>query len=123
MKGGLEYFCSANDLNDLGKKLLGFLGSRDEKVVYQLGSEKSEDRFAFFFRFEVISLDLAGHSAIRLRMNNNELPPATEVCEFCISTDVVDVNRLGNLLVAFGKLEHRILDWSVKDGKLLRDTA
>jgi hypothetical protein len=121
MNGILEYYCNAADLNDLGNKLIGFRGNQNEKVVYELGSEKPENRFAFFFSLQVISLDLAGHSAIRIRMNNNRPPPATEACEFCIPTDVADVNRLGSLLVAFGKLEHRVLDWSVKDGKLLKD--
>jgi hypothetical protein len=119
MNGGVEYYCNANDLNKLGNQLLGFIGKRGEKIVYELGSEKH--RFAFFFSLQVISLDAAGHSAIQLRMNNNRPPPATEVCEFCIPTDVADINRLGRLLVAFGKLEHRVLEWSVKDGKLLKD--
>jgi hypothetical protein len=56
-------------------------------------------------------------------MNNNQPPPAIEVCEFCLPADVADVNRLGSLHVAFGKLEHRVLDWSVKDGKLLEGVA
>ena len=123
MNGKLGYYCNANDLNSLGNELLCFPGKEGKKITYQLGSEKPEDRFAFFFRLEVISLDLAGHSAIRIRINNNQPPPATEASEFCIPTDVADVNRLGSLLVAFGKLEHRVLDWSVKDGKLLKDIA
>jgi hypothetical protein len=123
MNGRLGYYCNADDLKNLGNQLLNFPSKGDEKIVYQIGSEKPEDRFAFFFRLEIISLDLAGHSAIRIRINNNQPPPATEASEFCIPTDVADVNRLGSLLVAFGKLEHRVLDWSVKDGKLLKDIA
>jgi hypothetical protein len=121
ISGSLGYYCNANDLSNLGNQLLRFLGNGDEKIIYELGSEKPEDRFAFFFSLQVISLDTAGHSAIRLRLNNNRPPPATEVCEFCIPTDTADVNRLGRLLIAFGKLEHRILEWSVKNGKLLMD--
>lgn len=121
ISSSLGYYCNASDLNKLGNQLLHFLGNGDEKIVYELGSEKPEDRFAFFFRFQVISLDAVGHSAIQLRMNNNRPPPATEVCEFCIPTDTADVNRLGRLFVAFGELEHRVLEWSVKDGKLLMD--
>ncbi|HTR42944.1 MAG TPA: hypothetical protein VMH87_15120 [Pseudomonadales bacterium] len=119
--GSLEYYCHARDLNTLGNQLLGFLGKKNEKIVYKLGSEKPEDNFAFLFSLQVISLDTTGHSAIWLRLNNNSSPPWTEVCEFCIATDVADVNRLGSLLVAFGKLDHRVLDWSVKDGILLED--
>jgi hypothetical protein len=123
VNGRLEYYCNADDLNDLGNKLLGFLGKQDETIVYELGSEKPKDRFAFFFSLKIAPLDLAGHSVIHLRMNNNRPPPDTEACEFCIRVDVADVNRLGRLLVAFGKLEHRVLDWSLKDGKLLKDVG
>jgi hypothetical protein len=121
--GRLEYYCNADDLKELGSKLLGFPGDQDETIVYKLGSEKPEDRFAFFFSLKIASLDSAGHGSIHLRMNNNRPPPETEASEFCIPVDVADVNRLGRLLVAFGKLEHRVLDWSVKDGKLLKDVG
>jgi hypothetical protein len=121
MNGRLEYYCNADDLSELGNKLVGYLGNQDETIVYERGSEKPEDRFAFFFSLRVNPLDLAGHSVVRIRMNNNQPPPATEVCEFCIPVDVIDVNRLGSLLGAFGKLNHRVLDWSVKDGKLIKN--
>jgi hypothetical protein len=121
MNGGIEYYCKASDLNDLGSKLAGFVGNKDETIIYELGSEKPQDRFAYFFGLRVLILDSGGHCAVRLRMNNNQSPPETEACEFCIAADVADVNRLGRLLVAFGKMEHRVLDWSIKDGKLLKD--
>ena len=121
VNGRLEYYCNADDLTDLGSKLLGYLGNQDEKIVYELGSENPDDRVAFFLSLKVSPLDRAGHSVVRLRMNNNRPPPETEASEFCIPVDVADVNRLGRLLVTFGKLEHRVLDWSVKDGKLLED--
>ena len=119
--GNLEYYCSANDLNELGGRLLGYLGNREGAILYELGSEKPEDRFAFFFSLKVSPLDLLGHGIVGLRMNNNEPLPETQVCEFYISVDVADVNRLGSLLVAFGKLEHRVLEWSVKDGWLFKE--
>src|SRR5271154_1719560 len=77
MNGRLGYYCNANDLNNLGNQLIEFLGNGNEKIIYELGSEKPEDRFAFYFSLQVVSLDAAGHSAIRLRMNNNRKPPAT----------------------------------------------
>jgi hypothetical protein len=121
VNGRLEYYCNADDLKQLGNKLLGYSGKRDERILYQLGSEKSEDRFAFFFSLEITPLDSVGHGVIRLRMNNNRPPPEIEVTEFCIPADVADVNQFGQLLVAFGKLEYRVLNWSIKDGELLRE--
>ena len=82
MNGRLGYYCNADDLKELGGKLLGYLGNKDQAIVYQLGSEKPEDRFAIFFSFRINPIDFAGHSVIRIRMNNNEPPPATEACEF-----------------------------------------
>jgi len=123
MNGRLGYYCNASDLIELGNKLLGYLGNKEQTIVYELGSEKPEDRFAFFLSLRVLPLDLAGHSVIRIRINNNRPPPETEACEFCIQVDVIDVNRLGSLFVGFGKLEHRVLDWSATDGKLVKDVT
>jgi hypothetical protein len=120
--GCLEYYCSVNDLNELGVKLVGYCGEPYERIVYELGSEKAEDRFAFFFSLKISPLDHTGHSVARLRMNNNQLPPETEASEFCIPLNPVDVNRLGRLLVDFARLEHRILDWSINDGTLIKDS-
>jgi hypothetical protein len=58
MNGGLGYYCNAKDLNELGNKLLGYLGNKEQTIIYELGSEKTEDRFAFFFSLKVLPLDL-----------------------------------------------------------------
>lgn len=121
LKGRLEYYCVADDLEKLGKKLGAYLGNQGESVVYELGSEGPQKRFAYFLSIKVMPLDLAGHSVICLHFNNNCLPPSSEISEFCIRVDVADINRLGSLLVGFGKLDHQVLYWSVKDGKLFKN--
>ena len=121
LNGDLEYYCNATDLKELGKQLVDFSGKRSEKIVYELGSEKPEDRFAFFLSLRVEPLDAVGHCAVIVRLNNNQTIPEREVTEFCIKAEVADVNRLGKLLVEFGRLQHRALEWSVQDGRLLKE--
>ena len=120
LNGCLEYYCNASDLKGLGHKMSKFSGKKDEKIAYKLGSERPEDRFAFFFGLEIAALDSVGHCAIKLQMNNNRPMPYTEVCGFCISADLGDINRLGSLFSTFAKLEHQILKWSVGEGELLK---
>jgi hypothetical protein len=117
--GSLEYYCDADDLKTLGKQLVDFTGSRNHEIVYELGSEKPSDRFAFFLSLRVRPLDLSGHCAVHVRLNNNEEPPSREVMEFSIRANVADLNRLGNLLIGFGRLQHLVLEWHVQDGRLV----
>lgn len=119
--GRLEYYCSTKDLHDLGGKMSRFSGEDHEKIIYNLGSEKPEDNVGFFFGVEIADLDSTGHCAMELKMNNNQPFPDTEICEFCIFADPADVNQLGHLFLEFAKLEHRVLKWSVKEGKLLEE--
>jgi hypothetical protein len=119
--GDLEYYCNATDLGVLGRQLAGFSGKRSEEIVYELGSEKPEDRFAFLFSLRVKPLDSVGHCAVIVRLSNNGTVPEKEVSEFAIKAEVADVNRLGRLFEEFGRLEHRVLDWRVHDGRLIKD--
>ncbi len=115
----LEYYCNADDLKTLGKQLVDFTGASSEAVVYELGSEEPKDRFAFFLSFRVKPLDSTGHCAVLIRLNNNEEPPSREISEFSIKANVADVNRLGDLLIGFSRLQHRVLEWHVQDGRLI----
>ncbi|MDQ3622119.1 MAG: hypothetical protein M3463_06480 [Verrucomicrobiota bacterium] len=121
--GGLDYYCNAEDLKILGKQLVDFTGADNHEVVYELGSEKPIDRFAFFLSLRVKPLDSSGHCAVQIRLKNYEEPPSREVMEFSIRANVADLNRLGNLLVGFGRLQHRVLEWHVQDGRLIPKQA
>lgn len=117
----LEYYCNADDLKRLGKQFSNFTGARGEEITYELGSEKPEDRFAFFLSLRASPVDLCGHCAVLIRCNNNREPAEREVSEFAISADVADLNRLGQLLSGFSRLKHHRLEWRVKDGRLIED--
>ena len=121
LSADLEYYCNATDLGSLGKQLADFVGLKSGEVTYELGTEKKEDRFAFYLGLRVRALDSKGHCAVVVRLNNNQEVPDREVAEFCIPAEVADVNRLGKLLVQFGRLQHRVLSWSVHDGELFKE--
>src|SRR6266567_3713694 len=76
VNGTLEYYCNADDLKTLGKQLVDFTGSRSQAVIYELGSEKPNDRFAFFLSLRVRPVDSSGHCAVHVCMNNNQEPPS-----------------------------------------------
>ncbi len=116
--GNLEYYCNASDLTSLSQKLAAFSGHQGDEIVYQLGSEKTEDRFAFFLSLKFRALTKRGKCVVVIRLNNNQAVPEREVTEFCIEAEVPAINRLGNLLAEFGRLEHRVLKWTLQDGEL-----
>ena len=119
VNGNLEYYCNAEDLTKLGKQLADFTGTPKDEVVYELGSEDPRVRFAFCLSLRVLRLDSIGHCAILIRLNNNREPAERQVTEFSIRAEVADINRLGDLLIAFGRLGHRVLEWRVREGTLI----
>ena len=118
LSGYLEYYSNVSDLVSFGKQLVDFVGLKQGDVTYELGSERKEDRFAFYLGLRVRALDSKGHCAVIVRLNNNQEVPDREIAEFCITAEVADVNRLGRLLSEFGRLQHRVLSWTVQDGEL-----
>ena len=71
MCGTLEYYCNAADVGEMGGKLAAFPEKTGDTYLYELGSPRREDRFAFHFAFRVLTLDSAGHCALQFTMNNN----------------------------------------------------
>lgn len=114
--GNLEYYCNADDLKTLGQQLADFLGSRTDEIIYELGSEKPEDRFAFFLSLRVKAF--SGYCAVSVRLSNNRRCGDLEISEFSIRAEVASLNRLGRMFIHFGRLEHLGLHWWVQDGRL-----
>ncbi len=117
-QGKLEIYANAEDLSTVAENLQAFPGRMKEVVLWELGSEQSEDRFAFYFRFRVFQVGTTGRCAIEFRFNNNQGPPDREVIEFSIEAQLADIDRLASLLHRFGRLEHRVLEWTVTEGRL-----
>ena len=109
--GDIEIYMNASDLDGHGRALQDFPQSTTHSVLWELGSERPEDRFAFYFRMKFLVTQSTGQCAIIVRFNNNEPIPDTEIVEFCIPALPAQLNRLGEQLVQFAKLEDEELVW------------
>jgi hypothetical protein len=116
--GMLEIYSSPEQINEIGKDLIDFPQSIGHVVLWELGSERPEDRFAHYLRFRAFALDSVGHTALHLRFCNNLALPDKAISEFCITTEAAALNRLGKLLCDFALLKHEYLFWSPTEGNL-----
>lgn len=117
--GRLTHYCNADRLEVIGKQLQIFTGTLSEEVVYEAGSEAPPS--ASFLSLKAKPIDSFGHCALTIHLNNNRKPPDGEMSMFSITANVADLNRLGDLLVGFGRLQHTVLKWRVQDGELIED--
>jgi hypothetical protein len=114
----LEFYDNADCLSKLANALEGFPRHLTEVFLWELGSERPEDRFGFYFRFRAFVIDSAGHCAIQLRLSNNEELPDLERAEFCMRAEPEQFTRLGKLFREFSRLKHEVLEWEGDDGRL-----
>jgi len=110
-----EYYDNADSLIEIADGLENFPRHREDVFLFEIGSERPEDNFAYYFRFRVFVTDASGKSAIQVRFCNNSELPYREIIEFCIQTEIAAINRLGNLFREFGKLEKEYMAWSDTD--------
>ena len=111
--GEIEIYTNAGDLAEYGSALQDFPQSTTHSILWELGSERPEDQFAFYFRLKFLVTKATGQCAVVIRFNNNEPLPYTEIAEFCISAEPAQLNQLGDKLVQFAKLEDEELVWLV----------
>ena len=110
-----EYYDNADSLNEMAESLEAFPRHSSDEFLYEIGSEKPEDRFAYYFRFRVFTTNSRGSSAIQIRFCNNLDLPNREIVEFCIQTEPAAINRLGKLFHEFAKLKQQYMAWSNKE--------
>src|SRR5687768_3782680 len=85
--GKLEFYLNADALLKWADEMEIFPRHATSVVLWEIGSERPEDRFAFYFRLRLFTVDSLGHGAIQLRLNNNAALPDREVSEFCIRAE------------------------------------
>jgi hypothetical protein len=115
----IEIYVDASDLVEVANSLETFPRHASDVFLYEIGSDKVEDRWAYYFRLRAFTFSATGHTALQLCFNNNRDLPYRESAEFCIRSEAAQLNRLGQLFRAFSKLEHETLVWSQTDGCLL----
>lgn len=118
VQGRLEFYLNADALLEWAEGVESFPLHARSVLRWELGSEYPDDRFGFYFRLRLFTVDSVGHSAIQLRFNNNAALPEREISEFCIPSEPAQLNRLGRLLREFAQLQHRVLWWTPTNGSL-----
>jgi hypothetical protein len=121
--GVLEYYDNADAFKEWADALEVFPRHIHAFFLHERGSERPEDRHAFYFRLRAFTTDGLGHCAIQLRMNNNQDLPFRSISEFCIRAEAADINRFGMLCREFAMLKHEVLYWRVTQGELYRTRA
>ncbi|MCP3128360.1 hypothetical protein [Shewanella sp. KJ2020] len=107
-----EYYDNAESLKVIGSRLEDFPRHVGDDFLYEIGSERPEDRFAYYFRLRAFTTNSRGGSAIQIRFCNNRELPYREISEFCIQAEPASINRLGRLFLEFSKLEKEYMEWS-----------
>lgn len=120
LQGRLEFYTDPSEILALADIFAVFPRHAEDVYLWELGSERREDRFAFYLRIRLFTVDSAGHCAIQLRFNNNKDLPQCEISEFCITSEPSDLNRLGLLLREFAKLDQEVLHWTGNNGRLFK---
>ena len=113
--GEIEVYSNAEGLAALASKVRGFPKDKGETVSWELGSERPEDHFAFYFRLRVFQVAASGRFGIELRLCNHREPPDRALVEFSIEALPSDLDRLADLLERFSRGGLRVLEWNVDD--------
>jgi len=108
-----EIYANASDLNNAAASLIGFPKTDRDVFTWELGSEDEQRLFAFYFRLRVFQVSTTGRCALEIRFSNNQKPPSQQIVEFCIEAYPSDLDRLGTMFEAFGRLENLTMEWSV----------
>jgi hypothetical protein len=114
----IEYYATAESLIELADRLEVFPRHTMDVFLFELGSERPEDRCMYYLRLRAFLKDALGHSAIHIRFNNNRALPELEIAEFCLDAEPSQINRFGQLCRRFANLRHAVLHWWIQDGAL-----
>ncbi len=117
--GQLEIYDNADALKECASALEIFPRHSTDTFLWELGSERPEDNFAFYFRFRIFLLDSAGQGCIQIRLNNNDDFPEKAITEFCIICEPAGINRLGKLFREFALLKSKKMIWNGVDGEII----
>jgi hypothetical protein len=114
--GQLEIYDNADRLKTLAYILEDFPFKDEKEYLWELGSEKAEDRFAFYFKCQFSLIKHTDDCLVRIRLNNNEEGIEKSISEFNIQCKPAELNKLGQLFREFAKLKKETLTWHGFDG-------
>jgi hypothetical protein len=117
-----DFYLNSESLSKIAEHLEVYPRHRKDVFLFELGSERAEDRFAYYFRFRAFTTDSLGHCALQFRFNNNVDLANRNIVEFCIESEAAQINELGRLFAEFANLSKDTLVWS-KDEKKVYDSG
>lgn len=116
--GRCDFYANADCFTEWAAAFEAFPRHAQDTYLWEIGSERPEDRFAYYVRLRAFTTDSVGHCALQIRFNNNRELPHKQLFEFCIPCEAAHLNRLGKLLRTFGELKHSSLIWSKEKSEL-----
>ena len=110
-----ELYDNSATLSEFANALEDFPKHSEDKFVYELGQEKIESKWAYFFRL-IFLTNPRGHDAtIDIRFLNHQERQDTRIVDFSLHTVTPRLRKLAELFREFSKLEAPILYWDHKD--------
>ncbi|MBL8896240.1 MAG: hypothetical protein JNM84_01370 [Planctomycetes bacterium] len=116
--GEIGIYCNAEELRRFARTLCEMSSQHGASAIWEIGSERAEERWAYHFRIRVSPVLETGLCVVELRFDDLREPPYRELTAFSIDAQPADVDRLAGLLERFANLRHRVLEWRVVDGEL-----
>lgn len=116
ISGQLEIYDNADILKKMADILEDFPFNNITTFMWELGSEKPKDNFAFYFKCEFSLIKHTSECVIGIRLNNNNDGIEKSISEFHIKCYPAELNKLGQLFREFSKLEKETLIWNGLDG-------
>ena len=110
--GSTDIYCNVSDLTEIGDALKAFPKSIPDEFKYEYGSSDPAMRFYHHFVLRVYTVGSWGKCALQISINQNQSEPEEGICLFSIPAEAASINRLGDLFVAFGKLQHLEFKWT-----------
>jgi len=109
--GSTDIYCNVSDLAKIGCALQSFPKSIPDEYKYEYGSSDPAARSYCHFVLRVYTVGSWGHSALQISIKENLKEPEERICLFSIRSEPASINRLGDLFVAFSKLQHFEFKW------------
>ena len=106
-KGRIEIYDNADQLKRIAEVIEEFSFNGIKNFVWELGSNKTKDNFAYYFKCEFSLLNQFDECIIAITLNDNK----NSLSKFSIRCSFIELNKLGQLFREFSKLKKRTLTW------------
>jgi hypothetical protein len=113
-----DFYCSVDNLSEIGAALRSFPKHLGDEYVYVYGSEDPDKKFYRYIKLRAYTVGSAGKCAIQITINTNDAEPEEGRSNFSIQAYPIAINKLGELFSEFSQLRHLEFHWSETDSSL-----